>query len=159
MFYWKVWDWATSTFSSLICRFSKIKIPFELCQSILLSSLRAWVRFSNWSCRWMFSSISVWIVSWSSKLKVCRTSRASGMKIGCLSPIAVNQTPGTESKSKSGLNRLELQGRRQMFFFPCSKAVGGNLPMDCCKIHPGFLHRRSHNQCQPRGFNKIRAQM
>lgn len=100
----------------------QVKVPFGWCQSIRLSSFRAWVRFSNWSCRWMFSSISVWIVSCSSKLRLCRTSRASGRKIRCgLSPIPVRFQERSPNPScdrddqRSRPHRLKLQGRRQMF--------------------------------------------
>lgn len=53
-------------------------VPFEWCQSIRFSSLRACVRFSSWSWRWMFSSIKAWMVSWSSKPRLLRDSRARG---------------------------------------------------------------------------------
>lgn len=106
---------------ALWCADLQVKVPFELCQSIRLSSLRAWVRFSNWSCRWMFSSISVWIVSCSSKLRLCRTSRASGRKKRCgLSPITVRFQERSPNSScdrddvRSRPHQLKLQGRRQM---------------------------------------------
>lgn len=71
-------------------------VPFVWCQSILFSSLRAWVRFSSWSWRWMFSSIRAWIVSWSSKPWPSSTSRVRKKSAG-LSPLIM--TKHTEALS------------------------------------------------------------
>lgn len=146
----------SSTFSGLICRCAKVRVPFELCQRILLSSFRAGWRFSSWSCRRMVSSVGMWTWmcpgarSWRS----CRASRARGIKIRRCSPIAVHQSPNLDTSAPP-------PGEETNVFlfvcFPsCSKSVNGNLPADW--IHPGFLQGWSHDQSRPPCFNKIRVQ-
>lgn len=73
-------------------------VPFAWCHSIRLSSLRALVRFSSWSWRWMFSSIRAWMVSWSSKFNVGRTSRARGAKNSSgFGPLMAALVPGDKN--------------------------------------------------------------
>lgn len=129
--------------------------PFEWRRSIRLSSLRAWVRFSSWSWRWIFSSISAWIVSCSSKLRLCRTSMASGMnKSKGLNPLIVTsvhslchifrQVPlrgGSQSCLRkmhftAAVNFISLNQRGGDNCLFLSKAVDGELPVVCFKIHP-----------------------
>lgn len=78
-------------------------VPFAWCHSIRLSSLRALVRFSSWSWRWMFSSIRAWMVSWSSKFNVGRTSRTRGAKNSSgFGPLMAALVPGTKITSSDG---------------------------------------------------------
>jgi len=115
-----------------------------------LSSLRAWVRFSSWSWRWMFSSISAWIVSCSSKLRLCRTISVKGMQSSAgRSPLMASSTSSDAEPALTGaspsrvremsrcrndccriLDQLKLEGRWQQFmsFQSCGwKAASGLL--------------------------------
>lgn len=145
-------------------------IPLEWRQSIRLSSLRAWVRFSSWSWRWIFSSIRAWIVSCSSKLILCRTSRARGtnksdgllMSTSAqgLCHIFRRQIP-LKAASESQEMRFAAETVAAVYFIclntrggdNClflSKAMGGKLPVGCFKIHPMLPHQWSQRLNKPR---------